>query len=149
MPRVPRSSLPNGYFHVFARGVPAAGQLFRDDEDRRAFLALLWLTGRKHHWTCHAICVLGTHYHLVLETTRERLSAGPQRLNWLYAKHFNAKYGLLGHVFADRFSARAIEGEEHLYDACAYILLNPVRAGLCERVEEWPWSYSSHGLVTA
>jgi hypothetical protein len=34
-----------------------------------------------------------------------------------------------------------IESEEYLYDACAYVFQNPVQAGLCDRSEDWPWSY--------
>lgn len=75
MGRVARSSLPDGFFHVYARGVASAPPLFRDDGDRRVFLRLVWRTARKHRWHCHAICILGTHYHLVVETSRERLSA--------------------------------------------------------------------------
>jgi putative transposase len=146
MARVHRSSLPDGYFHVVARSVKAAGLVFRDGEDRDLFLELTWRTARKHRWTCHAICVLGSHYHLVLETRRAELSSGLHRLNWLYAMFFNAKYESFGHVFAERFSARVIENDEHLYEACAYVLLNPVKAGLCEHVEDWPWSYCSFGL---
>ena len=89
---------------------------------------------------------MGTHYHLVVDTLRANLSRGMHRLNWLYALGFNERYELFGHVFADRFSVRAIESEEYLYDACAYVVLNPVRAGLCDRVEDWPWSYSRYGL---
>ena len=124
----------------------AAQFAFRDDDDRDLFLELIWRTAHRHDWTCHAICVLGSHYHLVLETSRAELSMGLQRLNWLYAVGFNAKYDSFGHVFAERFSARVIESEEHLYEACAYVLLNPVKAGLCKRVEDWQWSYSSFGL---
>jgi putative transposase len=60
--------------------------------------------------------------------------------------HFNERYGLFGHLFADRFSARTIESEEYLYDACAYVVLNPVRAGLCDRAEDWAWSFSRYGV---
>jgi len=45
-------------------------------------------------------------------------------------------------LFAGRYSARSIENEQYLYEACSYVLLNPVKARLCDRVEEWPWSYS-------
>jgi REP element-mobilizing transposase RayT len=61
--------------------------------------------------------------------------------------NYNGKYGRFGHVFADRFSARAIEGEEYLFEACTYVVLNPVKAGLCESVEDWPWSYSRYGVT--
>ena len=144
--RTPRTSLPDGYFHVFARGVTARGPVFRDDADRAAFRALVWQAARQHRWTCHAYCLMGTHYHLVVETRRAHLSSGMHWLNWVYARHFNRKYGLAGHVFAERFSARVIESDEYLYDACSYVLQNPVRAGLCERLEAWPWSYSRVGL---
>jgi putative transposase len=144
--RVPRSSLPDGLFHVVARGVAARGTVFRDDRDHRTFLALLRQSARAHDWTCHAFCLMGTHYHLVLDALRVELSRGMHRLNWLYALDFNERYGLFGHVFADRFSTRAIESEDYLYDACAYVVLNPVKAGLCDRVEDWPWSYSRYGV---
>jgi putative transposase len=146
MSRVPRSSLPDGLFHVSSRGVADRDAIFRDDTDRRAFLVLLRDSVCKHDWTCHAFCLMGTHYHLVVDTLRVNLPRGLHRLNWLYALHFNDRYGLFGHVFADRFSARVIESEDYLYDACAYVMLNPVNAGLCDRVEDWPWSYSRYGL---
>jgi putative transposase len=149
MPRVPRTTLPDGFFHVISRGIPAAGYVFRDDEDRQAFVDLLWRTAREHSWKCHAMCVLGTHYHLVVDAPRARLSSGLHQLNWRYARYFNVKHESFGHVFAARFTARVIEDESYLYDACAYVLLNPVRAGLCSHPDEWPWSYSSFGLRAA
>ena len=146
MERVLRTSLPDGYFHVTARGVARRGHIFRDEDDRTMFLELLAESADAYDWTCHALCLMGTHYHLVLDTTCQALSAGLHRLNWLYAIRFNAKYRLFGHLFAGRFSARVIENEEYLRDACTYVLLNPVRAGLCDHLEQWPWSYYRHGL---
>jgi REP element-mobilizing transposase RayT len=134
-----RSSLPDGYFHVYARGV-ADTAIFRDDEDRRSFLALLVRTSRRHGWELHALCLMTTHYHAVLEAARGHLSAGMQWLNGVYAQTFNKRYGRHGHLFGARYGARAIESEEYLARACDYIVLNPVRAGLCEGAADWPWS---------
>jgi len=120
--------------------------VFVDEDDRETFVALLRDAARKHRWRCHAFCLMGTHYHLVLETRRADLSSGLHRLNWLYAMHFNRKHGRFGHVFADRFATRVIGSEEYLFEACAYVLLNPVKAGLCDDVDDWPWSYSRHGV---
>jgi putative transposase len=141
--RVPRSSLPDGYFHVFARRVASGDALFRDDEDRKTFLELV--DGAKRHaaWVVYAYCLMSTHYHLVLGSTRAALSRGLQQLNGHYARYFNLKYHQFGHVFAGRFSSRAIEDETYLFDVCAYVLLNPVKAGLCERAGDWPWSFDS------
>ncbi len=146
MARMPRSILPaHGYFHVYARAVAAAGFLYLDDDDRRAFVQLLWRAVHRHAWRCHAFCLMGTHYHLVVEAHRESLSSGVHRLNWLYATGFNEKHGRFGHVFAGRFSTRVIESEDYLFDACTYVLLNPIRAGLCNSAEDWPWSFSRYG----
>jgi putative transposase len=146
MARTPRSSLPDGYFHVSARGVDRSLPLFADTVDRTTFLHLLRRTIRGYGWSCHALCLMSTHYHLVVESTQKQLSAGLQWLNCLYALHFNQRHGRFGHVFAGRFDARAIEDEEYLYAACAYVVLNPVQAGLCESADGWPWSYSRYGF---
>ena len=75
------------------------------------------------------------------------LSTGMHYLNWRYARDFNNRYELFGHVFAHRFKSKVIDSEEYVFDCCAYVLQNPVKAGLCERVEDWPWSYSRYGLA--
>jgi REP element-mobilizing transposase RayT len=148
MGRVNRTSLPDGYFHVISRGVYGA-DVFRDGSDRRRFLRLLRTCETAHRWRCHAFCLMTTHYHLVVEAKRAALSRGIQRLNGRYAVEFNERHGRYGHLFAERFTARLIEGDEYLFDACAYVVLNPVKAGLCLQPEDWPWSYSRYGLAAA
>jgi putative transposase len=143
MARMLRTLLPDGYFHVYTRGV-AGTDVFRDDEDRRFFLALLANATRRYAWELHAMCLMTTHYHVVLESTRAQLSAGMQWLNGLYAQTFNRRYGRYGHLFADRFGSRVIEGEDYLAKVCEYVLLNPVQAGLCERAAEWRWNATRH-----
>jgi REP element-mobilizing transposase RayT len=90
-----------------------------------------------------------THYHVVVEAKRAELSRGVQRLNGRYAVEFNERHGRYGHLFAERFTARLIEDDEYLFDVCAYVVLNPVKAGLCLQPEDWPWSYSRYGLAAA
>jgi len=89
---------------------------------------------------------MSTHYHLVVDTSVKALSAGMHHLNWRYARYFNERYDSFGHVFAERFKTRALVDETRIYDTCTYVLLNPVKARLCQRSEEWPWSYSRYGL---
>ena len=84
------------------------------------------------------------HYHLVVESRRETLSRALHRVNGVYAEEFNAKYGRSGHLWGDRFALWQIRDDEHLHAACAYVLANPVRAGLCETVADWPWSRSRY-----
>lgn len=144
MPRRPRCLLPDGVFHVTTHGV-GDSPIYCDDDDRRLFVHLLHATCDHHDWECHAWCLMTTHYHLLIGATRERLSLGLRWLNGVYAQRFNRRHRRKGHLFGDRFWASVVEGEHHLPAARSYILLNPVRAELCELPEHWPWSGSPYG----
>ena len=145
MARIPRYVFPDGLFHATARG---AGKIaiFRDDEDRLSFLGLFAEVVRRFGWDCHAFCLMTTHYHLVIEATRDNMSAGFQRLNGVHAQSFNAKYGRWGHLFGERFWCGSLE-EDDLERTCLYVMANPVRAGLCERISDWPWSACRYELA--
>jgi putative transposase len=126
-------------FHVTTRGV-ARAVIFVDEDDYGYFHAQLVRVKRRFDWTVHAYCLMPNHYHLIVETTRAELSKGMQRLNGLYAQHFNHRHDRVGHLFQNRFSSYVIESEDHFEQALAYVRANPVEAGLCERVEDWPWA---------
>jgi REP element-mobilizing transposase RayT len=143
VPRVLRTSLPDGFFHVIARGVNGCA-IFRDDSDRRWFLLLIQRCVERHDWVVHALCLMTTHYHLVLESTQPDLSRGLQRLNGRYGRSFNDRHKRFGHLFAGRFESRVIEDEGYLAQACRYVVENPVRAGMCDSVEDWPWAHSRY-----
>jgi putative transposase len=139
--------LGDGIYHVISRG-NRREPIFVDDGDRRFFLALLERIGLEHRWTVHSYCLLYTHYHIVLETTRSSLSAGMRRLNGTYAQGFNARHRFVGHLFQGRFYSGLIQVDEHLLEVVRYVALNPVRAGLCREASDWPWS-SYPALVAA
>jgi putative transposase len=139
MARTARSLLPDGVFHVTARGV-ARRPIYLDDEDRRLFAGLLGYIVEDHAWRVLATCLMGNHFHLVVDAEREQLSRGMHRLGGRYADAFNARYARAGHLFGDRFGARVVGDDEHLATVCGYVVDNPVRAGLCERAADWPWS---------
>lgn len=139
MPRPPRLQVPGAAYHVSARAV-ADRPLFQDDSDRLRFLALLGTVVTRHDWVCGAYCLMTTHYHLVVRTPNPDLARGIQRLNACYAQEFNRRYGVEGHVFFRRYHSILIEREAHLLELCRYVAMNPVRAGLCDRAEDWPWS---------
>lgn len=118
----------------------AGSPLFLDAEDELRFLGLVERVVRSHSWICHAYCLMGNHFHLVVETPQPNLARGMRRLNSSYAQGFNGRYGRVGHVFQGRYKAVLIEKDAHLLEVCRYVVLNPVRAGLCARPEHWPTS---------
>jgi REP-associated tyrosine transposase len=128
-----------GFHHVFSRGT-GGSTFFIDDDDRRLFIHLLEQTRRRLEWRIHAYCLMTTHYHAVLETSAPNLSRGMQRVNSIYVQAFNARWGRFGGLVAGRFGSRVIESEEYLVEACQYVFLNPVKAELCNRARDWPWS---------
>jgi putative transposase len=139
VPRIRRSDLPDGILHVTTRGV-FERLIFIDDADRREFLRLLALVVGRYRWECHAFCLMGTHYHLVVETIIERLSAGMQYLNGVYAQGFNRRHARDGHAFGARFASWLIRDDDHYQRTLEYVLSNPVRAGLVDDWTEWRWS---------
>jgi putative transposase len=80
------------------------------------------------------------HYHLLVVIPTPSLSVGIQLLNGRYAQTLNNHYGTSGHLFQGRFHSVHLERQSHLLELCRYLVLNPVRGGLCRSAGEWPWS---------
>lgn len=139
MARPLRLEYPGAVYHVTTRG-NARQPIFTDDEDREIFLALLGAVVKRYNWLCHAYCLMGNHYHLLLETLDANLSLGMRQLNGMYTQRFNRRHDRTGHVFQGRFKAVLVEKEAYLLELCRYVVLNPVRAGVAESPADWPWS---------
>jgi putative transposase len=135
-----RSSLPDGCFHVWIRGVCGIPP-FPAPQDRTAGLGMLMKAAARFELRVEAACVMTTHYHAVVVGTCANLSPAMQWFHSRYARAFNRRYGRFGSVFAERFQCRTVD-EDGVFDRCAYVIWNPVKAGLCDRLEDWPWSYS-------
>jgi putative transposase len=145
MPRPLRPQVAGGLYHVTSRG-NRGSEIFRDDADRVLFLSRLLVALERYEWDLHAWCLLSTHFHLLVTTRAPTIAVGMQELKGRYAELFNARYGLWGHVFGGRYGHRLVQSEAHLMNSYAYIALNPVRAGICARPEDWWWS-SYSGLL--
>jgi putative transposase len=138
MARQPRNQLGDGIFHVTARGV-AKRTIYYDASDFGLGVCLLRDAAALFDWHLYVWCLMPNHFHLVVETPQAALSDGMHRLNGRYAQAFNQRYERVGHLFQNRFAARLVETEDHLEKTCAYVLDNPVRAGLVDRADQWPW----------
>ncbi len=139
MARSLRIEYPNAVYHLSARG-NGGGDIFLGDGDRRLFLDLLAETIGRFGWLCHAYCLMGNHYHLLIETPKANLSRGMRQLNGVYTQRFNRAHGRAGHVFQGRYKAILVERDAHLLELCRYLVLNPVRAGFVRSARDWRWS---------
>jgi putative transposase len=134
-----RSEFPGAIHHVSTRGNNGR-MIFTEVGDQVRFLEILGLIAAQRGWICHAYCLMGNHYHLLLETPEPDLGAGMRHLNGRYAVWFNQRNGRKDHLFGERYHPEPVLTDEHLLQAVRYIALNPVAAGLCSRPEQWPWS---------
>ena len=128
MARPHRYLAPGAYYHVGTKGNNDA-PIFRDDNDRAVFVHILGKITRRYRWRLHARCLLGNHYHLVVDTPLGNLSDGMRDLNGQYARAFNERHRRKHHVFGQRFWSRVIESEEQYEHTLDYVLHNPVNHG--------------------
>jgi REP element-mobilizing transposase RayT len=137
--------------HHLVVGATGPGPYFRDPDDRLIWLRLFVRVLETFEWTCVSFCQLTTHVHALVDVPDESLPAAMHRLNTAYGKYFNDAHGRKGALVRARYWSTRMETNGHLLAAFAYIALNPVRAHLCARPEDWSWSSfaTSCSLATA
>ena len=94
----------------------------------------------RYNWICHAYCLMTTHYHLAIETVEGNLSQGMRHLNGVYTQASNRRHRRFGHLFQGRFKGILVDRDAYLLELTRYVVLNPVRAGMVDAPEQWPWS---------
>jgi REP element-mobilizing transposase RayT len=119
--------------------------IFRDDADRKRFLATLGEAYAKREWQVHALCLMPNHFHLVVETPQGNLVAGMKWLLGTYTARFNRRHKLFGHLFSGRYKARVVDADSPGYfrSVCEYVHLKPVRAKLLmpeQALRDYAWS---------
>ena len=144
MARQLRLEYPGAIYHILNRG-DRREAIFRDDVDHQLFLGTLDETCVKADWFVHAYCLMGNHFHLVLETPRGNLVSGMKWFLGTYTLRFNRRHGVSGHLFCGRYKALLVDpGLPHyLRKVCEYVHLNPVRAQLLrpsEPLQAYRWS---------
>jgi len=118
-----------------------AGQdIFLDDADRVRFLDDLRSLVRQSGASLLAYCLMGNHFHLAIQVGNITLSSIMHRLMTRHAKAFNQRHERKGHLFWSRHDEFLCSDEKYLAGLIRYIHMNPVKAGLVTKAEDWPWS---------
>ena len=125
--------------------------IFVDDEDYRQFVSTLSDVVEEYQLECWNYCLMPNHYHATLRPSQPNLSEAVRRLNGVYAQWWNRRHERVGHVFQGRFKAQVVDRDSYVMALSRYVVMNPVRAGLVARPEDWPWSSyrATAGLGTA
>src|SRR3972149_2645148 len=139
MARPLRIEYPGAVYHVTTRG-NAQADIYLDDTDREKFLEILGQICDRYHWHCYAYCLMGNHYHLVIETPAGNLARGMRQLNGNYTQTFNRQHRRAGHLFQGRYKAILVDKDSYLLEVIRYVLLNPVRARLTNTAGQWRWN---------
>src|SRR5438132_6701822 len=139
MARLARIVVPGLPHHVTQRG-NRRQKVFFEDGDYALCRDLLAERCRKAGVAVWSYCLLPNHVHLVLvPATEDGLALALGETHRRYTGFVNARMRVTGHLFQGRFGSVVMDGP-HLLAAARYVALNPVRAGLARRAQDWPWS---------
>ena len=139
MPRSARISAESGIYHIMLRGINHQ-QIVEDDEDYRMFLRVIHSCKKVSKFKVIAYCLMGNHVHLMIKEGEESLEQIFKRVGVRFVIWYNLKYQRTGHLFQDRFRSEAVEDFRYLNTVIAYIHQNPIKAGLCKKLEEYRYS---------
>ena len=148
MARQLRKKSETGVYHVMLRGINRQ-DIFEDEGDYQQMVSILrGLIDRcdEHKvqlpplCTFYAYCLMSNHVHLLIQEREENISDVVKIIGVTYAHYFNKKYERNGHLFQDRFRSEPVNTIEYFVTLLRYIHQNPLKAGMVEKIEDYPWS---------
>lgn len=149
MPRPPRLLLSQSFYHVMTRG-NNKNRVFRGNSDYYYYLNLINKYKQDLPFDLYHYCLMPNHVHLLVKTkVAETFSLFMKKLNLSYFHYYRKKYGWAGHFWQDRFRSQPVGKDEYFIQCGKYIELNPVRAKLVEKPEEYLFSsykYYAQGI---
>jgi REP element-mobilizing transposase RayT len=140
MPRCARKYLKTTFFHVMVQGINKC-YIFDNKYDILYYIKNINKFADETEVKVVAYCIMNNHAHFLINTEKtELLSKFMQKLNTKFAIYYNKKYERTGYVFRNRFRSEGIYSEHQFYRCIQYIYNNPVKAGICKRPEDYPYS---------
>ncbi len=141
MPRPTRIEYENAVYHVMNRG-RGGRTIFHGENYYRAFLHTLAEAHRRFDALIHAYCLVGNHYHLLIQTPRANLGRIMRHINGLYTQRYNRLLATDGPLFRGRYKAILVDEDAYLLQLSRYIHRNPIdmKKPRVTRLEDYPWS---------
>ncbi len=141
MARKSRVEVEGGLYHLITRGNNRQA-IFHDSDDYLKFLTLLEVQKRRLPFFLYAYCLMPNHVHLLIERQADAIGRIMHRVLTGFSQYYNRKYRKVGHLFQGRHKAILCQTDEYLGELVRYIHLNPVRAKMVHKPEQY--QYSSH-----
>jgi len=126
-------------YHVILRG-NARRAIFFDDDDRSRWMNILQTGLKRYQDEIHAFCWMTNHVHMAIRSGAHPLSELMRFTAGQYSRQTNFKMGRSGHLFQRRYQAILVDADSYLLELIRYIHLNPVRGGLVDDPQDYPWS---------
>jgi len=139
MARQARARSESGIYHIVLRGINQQ-DVFYDADDFQRFLEIIADKKTEQEFFLYAYCLMNNHVHLLIRENTDSISRIMSRLGTSYAWWYNRKYERSGYVFQGRYGSECVETDVYLFTAMRYIHNNPVKAGISDRPEAYPWS---------
>jgi len=126
-------------YHLMSRG--NNGQpIYLYDADRNLFLNTISEMSERFEVEIYAYVLMPNHYHLLVKTQRANLKKAMQWFGTAYTRRFNNRNSKSGHLFQGRYKSVIVQNDGYLMRLSCYIHRNPLRAGIVDRLIDYPWS---------
>ena len=144
MARPLRIEYPGAYYHIINRGLERR-QIFRSPKDYEYFLGLLEYIHEKYGVVVYSYCLMPNHYHIYLQTPQGNLAKAMRQLDGNFTQKFNKRHKRVGPLFQGRYKAVLVQADIYSLQLSKYIHLNPVKAKMTEKPENFEYSsYSAY-----
>lgn len=139
MARPLRIEYPGAWYHVMNR-VAGRGVVFKEHWTTELFLRMLQNLDQRFGVECHAYCLMGNHYHLLLRTPEGNLGRAMRHFSGLFTQGYNRRLNRDGPLFRGRYKAILVDADRYLLAVSRYIHRNPLEAGLVRRLDSYTGS---------
>lgn len=145
MPRKSRKTIDCPFLHNMVQGINKE-YIFENKNQKKKYIYLMKKFSKKNDVIIIAYCVMDNHAHILTHSENvNNVSKFMKEINSEYGREYNKAQNRVGYVFRDRFKSKTIYSQEYLLKCIKYIHMNPVKAKITIKEEDYEFSsYSSY-----